>query len=165
MTQSALKLEQVSRLSDAVGALADLLIARLPQPAFYSRTLLPVMRAVQKFRDQQYVDLLHFARLITALTDEDAVRQAAEEVASWLDPASPNSVIVGARLLTLTDKPTTGGNTTRHLSLDGEGETAVLAHGLSIYVPFLGSVSPAYTELEFARRCGWAKFLQTFAES
>ena len=43
---------------------------RLGDRAFYSRTLLPALREVQTFRDEQYVDLAHLGELLAARADD-----------------------------------------------------------------------------------------------
>jgi hypothetical protein len=144
LTQSAVRLPQLPRLVTQVDRLADLLTERFGDREFYSRTLLPALREVQKFRDEQYVDLAHLGQLLAARANDDAVRDGAREVVAWLDATAPESVVGGARSL---------------------GQDVAFAHGLSIYVPFGGIVSPAYAGLEFARHCSWARFLDAFAET
>jgi hypothetical protein len=53
ITQSAVRLPQLPRLVTHVDRLADRLAERLSDRAFYSRTLLPTLREVQKFRDER----------------------------------------------------------------------------------------------------------------
>jgi Clostripain family len=143
-TQSALRLDRLPALVKTVGRLADRLAERLADSAFYSRALLPAMRDVQKFRDEQYVDLGHLGHLLADSAGEGPVRVAAREVTARLDPAAADSAVAATRAI---------------------GPKVASARGLSIYVPFRGPVSPAYAELEFARRCTWGSFLQAFAES
>jgi hypothetical protein len=143
-TQSALRLERLPALVEAVGRLADGLVERLPDAAFYGRALLPAMRDVQKFRDEQYVDLGHLGHLLAQTAGDGAVRGAAREVGAHLDPSSRDSVVAATRAV---------------------GAKVAAARGLSIYVPFRGTISPAYAELEFARHCGWGRFLEAFVES
>ena len=144
VTQSALRLERAPALAETVARLADGLAERLPDRGFYGRVLLPTMRQVQKFRDQQYVDLGHLGQLLAATAGDGPVRELAEELTAWLDPRAADAVVAAAR---------------------GVGEDVAFAHGLSIYVPFLGTVSPAYAGLEFARDCSWGRFLKAFVET
>jgi hypothetical protein len=168
ITQAAVRTEYVPSLVGAIGQLADSLVSALDNHRFYADTLLPVMRDVQKFRDQQYVDVWHLGHLLATQAAHEPVREHAQAVAAWLDPASPTSAIVAARALgahgTMLAAPYAP---TRGLAREpeGEGQAGIIARGLSIYVPFLGAVSPAYAELEFARQCTWDKFLQVFVES
>ena len=144
VTQSALRLEQTEAVADAVGRLADRLVTALPDPLFYGRGLLPAMRRSQKFRDRQYVDLHDFARLLAEQGFDESVREAAAEVVARLDSASDRSVVAANGRI---------------------GDAVALAHGPSIYLPFVGVVSPAYAGLEFARCCTWPRFLNAFVET
>jgi hypothetical protein len=144
VTQSALRLARLPALAAAVGRLADELAASLPDPIFYGRALLPAMRRVQKFRDRQYVDLCHLARLLAEQEQRPPVQAAAREVAALLDQQSGDSIVAAAGRI---------------------GDDVSGAHGLSIYLPFFGTVSPAYAGLEFTRNCTWGAFLRAFVES
>ena len=144
VTQSALSLEHVPPLLEAISSLADHLVARLQDPAFYSRVLFPVLREVQKFRDEQYVDLCHFCQLLAARATDDELRAIAGRIAARLDPAAPDSLVC---------------------AVDRRGAGVAAAQGVSIYLPFLGVVSPAYAELEFTRACSWGTFLHAFVET
>jgi len=144
VTQSALRLKYVPALVEAVGYLADGLTASLSDLTFYNLTLLPTLRQVQKFRDRQYIDLGQLGQMLAENSAGGVMSAAPYRVATWLDPASADSVIVAARAV---------------------GPDVAFARGLSIYMPLLGSVSPAYASLEFARHCTWKRFLEAFAET
>jgi hypothetical protein len=148
VTQAALRLERVPALVERVGHLADGLSARLADRAFYRQVLMPALRQVQKFRDDQYADLGHLAQLLAAQAP-DEVREAAREVAARLDPSAVDSAVVRV-----------SGPTTGFLSAGGTA-----AHGVSIYVPLIGRVSPAYDALAFARDGRWGPFLHAFMAS
>jgi Clostripain family len=144
LTLAALRLQHTLPLAEAISRVADRLIARLPDSGFYNRALLPTIRRVQKFRDQQYVDLKHLSLLLAEELTDETLRAAAGEVAERLNADAPESVVVAARVL---------------------GTGVQFAHGLSIYLPLLGVVSPAYAGLEFAQRCTWGAFLTVFVET
>ena len=144
VTQSALSLEQIPGLVKAVDGLANQLMARLAGPGFAGRVLLPVLREVQKFRDEQYVDLRHFCLLLALRATDDTLRFTAEGIAARLDPAVEGSPVRAAY---------------------SAGSDVASAYGVSIYLPVLGVVSPAYAQLEFARACSWGSFLHAFMET
>jgi len=144
ITLAALRLQQIMPLTEVVSRVADGLFVELQDSRFYTTTLLPTIRQVQKFRDRQYADLKHLCLLLAEMPANEPIRAAAREVAEWLNIDGPESVIAAARAL---------------------GAGVPFAYGLSIYLPLLGAVSPAYTELEFAHCCTWGKFLGAFVET
>jgi cysteine peptidase C11 family protein len=143
VTQSAIRLGGLPPLIDAVGRLADALLAGLTDPAFFGRVLLPALRGVQKLSDWQCADLCHLAHLLAGRTSDPALWDPAREVEQRLRSRADDAVITASW---------------------AAGATVEHAQGISIYLP-LGSVSPAYRQLEFARRCSWVSFLDTYARS
>ncbi|HEX2222169.1 MAG TPA: clostripain-related cysteine peptidase [Candidatus Limnocylindria bacterium] len=154
VTQSAVRLGQMAETTVRVGRLADALTASLERPSF-SRQLLAVLRGVQKFRDRDCVDLLHLCRLLggargagrdapSALRDAsvDGVADAALDLAALFEPQAVSSVVPWARF---------------------SGGALKAAGGLSIYLPLMGAVSPAYRNLDFAASSTWPRFLDSFA--
>jgi hypothetical protein len=139
ITQSAIRLDGIEPLAELVGFLSDHLLEALGDTRLYGDTLLPALRTVQKFRDDQYVDLGHLARLLAGSSVAGPVATASGEIAGRL--GDPASVVAAA---------TRGGR--------GVEE----ATGLSIYLPLMGAVSPLYDDLDFARTSTWAKFLSGF---
>src|SRR5262249_11410231 len=159
-------------------------------PAFCSEALLPAARQVQKFRDQQYVDLAHLGQLIAERAGDHAAAGEAREVAARLDPAAAGAGGAAPRGGPAPPPPPTSppapaaiSPRNRGTAGDGPAERAAPAnpardarrssggigagegagaHGLSIYMPFMGAVSPAYARLDFANRCGWGRFLDAF---
>jgi hypothetical protein len=144
VTLAALRLQHILPLAEVVSRVADGVIVRLPDSGFYNRALLPAIRRVQKFRDQQYVDLKHLSLLLAEEFADDPLRAAAHEVAERLTVGTPEAVVVATRVL---------------------GMGVQFAHGLSIYLPLLGAVSPTYAGLEFTQRCSWGTFLTAFVET
>jgi hypothetical protein len=138
---------------EIVGRLADGLIENLPDPVFYSQALLPAMRHAHKFWDQQYVDLGHLAQLLLEGAGDGHIREVAAEVGAWLDPAGDSAVVGGLGLETASSR------TSESVQRVGS------VHGLSIYLPLLGPVSPAYAGLEFTRHCSWGRFLEAFSRT
>jgi hypothetical protein len=167
VTQASVRMQHVAPLVEAIGRLANSLIAALDNGAFYTQTLLPVLRQVQTFRDQQYVDLWHLAHLLATHATSDQIRKGAQAVMERLDPAAAGAAVVVARSLeahgAVPSTPVDGrhGRPIATVAVP----SIVAARGLSIYVPLLGAVSPAYAGLEFARQCTWGQFLHEFAAS
>jgi hypothetical protein len=130
--------------------------------------LLPAMRHAQKFRDQQYVDLGHFVRLLAEKAGHGPVYEAAREVTNRLDPALADSVVVRVRAMGLDGltMPTSGlpEYDGRWAAAD-KGQRVDSIQGLSIYLPLLGPVSPAYAGLEFVQHCTWGSFLEAFSKT
>lgn len=143
LTLSALRLDTIAELVARINAWAETLVRLTARRAFVERTLLPTLRAVQKFRDEQYIDLYHFAELIRNTTDDAQLAQNAAAIAEHLTPKGHAAVLANDQV----------GGATAH------------AHGISIYFPLLGAVSPAYHDLNFARQTRWATFLESFLQA
>jgi hypothetical protein len=165
ITQSALRLQQVPALVEIVGRLADGLIENLPDPPFYSQALLPAMRHAHKFWDQQYVDLGHFAQLLLERAGDGHIREVAAEVGAWLAPAADSAVVWGLGLETASARTSSFASGDARLATSESVQHVGSVHGLSIYLPLLGPVSPAYAGLEFTRHCGWGRFLEAFSKT
>ncbi len=142
VTQAAIRLENTPALVAAIDALARGLIDAADD-RFWERTLLPAVRGVSKFRDWEYVDLMHLAQLLGAAGRDDTA-SAAQRVVEELARRSPDSIVI------------------KHQGSRGE---RLAANGLSIYLPLVGRVSPAYDRLKFAAHSAWGRFLERFASA
>jgi hypothetical protein len=144
VTQSALRLDRIPDLVSAIGNLADELNTRLSQDTFWGKVIFPVARHVKKFFDAQYVDLGDFCQLLAHQSDDQTLMDAALAVSMHLEPTLADSAVVATQ---------------------ANGADGAKVHGVSIYFPFLGNVSPAYTTLEFSQQCNWGKFLESFGQA
>ncbi len=168
VTQSALDLSQLPPLMTALCRLADSLTLGLTSSAFYNRSLMPSLRQVQKFRDEQYIDLGHFGRLLASVGLDEAVEAAAREVGELLDPAAPTPLVVATCVVAPGGRTTSVVAKTARTLLPANPATAAVepsVYGLSIYMPLVGIVSPAYGQLQFARDCSWGRFLDAFVKT
>jgi hypothetical protein len=136
-TQSALDLERMPALAEAVSALADALLANLGSVA--GPVLLARDRA-QKFAMPEYVDLGDWVRqLLPRVTGEAAIITAAEQVLQTLPlQRHPGVVIANA----------------------ASGTRVRNATGLSIYFPEKRNYAPDYGGLRFSQDQHWRKFLE-----
>jgi hypothetical protein len=150
---------------EIVGRLADGLIENLPDPVFYSQALLPAMRHAHKFRDRQYVDLGHFAQLLLEKARDGHIREVAADVGAWLDPAADSAVVRGLGLELASARTSNLASRDVRLAASESVQNVGSVHGLSIYLPLLGPVSPAYAGLEFTRHCSWGRFLEAFSKT
>lgn len=165
LTQAAVRLQYIPKLVEVVGLIADQLIENLAAPGFQSRTLMPVLRSVHKFRDQQYVDLLDLARLLAAQTTSGVLRELAQDIVARLDPEIAQAVVLTAGSIAPQSTAATPTSLSRDLVLSPpESWQQYSTGGLSIYLTTLQS-SPAYEQLIFAQRCSWGRFLQRFVAS
>jgi hypothetical protein len=145
-TQSAVDASRIEPLAKAVGELGSVLSSLLGETSTRSMTLglvFSALRQAQSFSDRDYVDLLHFCRLLAEQDTENStgIHSAAQEVVEILEhPASP---IVSA---------------------GQHGPGMFQAHGLSIYLP-ARTFSSLYEQLDFAQEHQWDEFLQAFVDS
>ena len=139
VTQSALDLERVDPLADAVDGLADTLRATLEADPRGGNSIVSLaLYDVQKFADRDYVDLVHFCQLLAEQNPGTAVAAAAARVVNLVKRGGDSSPLVAEGH---------GGPGMRH------------ANGLSIYLPER-TLSPLYGRLEFAEDHRWDEFLQ-----
>lgn len=140
VTQSAIDLTKLDDLVEAVDALAQLLLKRLPSRSL-STALYTAWRRTVRFFDNYYVDLHHFAGNLAAATDQRDLRQACRDVQAAIEGKGARSPLLaeghaGARMRNV--------------------------RGLSIYFPPFRDPSVFYRELDFARRTRWADFLEAY---
>lgn len=93
-TQSAVRLSQVPDLVSQVGRLADGLTAHLGDAAFHRDVLGPALRHVQRFHDQSYVDLGHYATLVADGIGHGELAETARQVSGMMDPGRPEAAIL-----------------------------------------------------------------------
>jgi cysteine peptidase C11 family protein len=136
-TQSALDLERVGPVAQAVDALALALLADLPK--MEAAVSLARDRA-QRFDSPEYIDLHDFAGLLAQyLPHEAAVQTSAARVQAAIASAGNGFVIAN----------------------DTVGKKMARAHGVSIYMPAPGEYSPDYRDLQFSKDARWMRLLET----
>jgi hypothetical protein len=136
VTQSAIQLDRLEPVAEAVGQLGDTLLARLADRTTIG-SVFNALRFAQSFADRDYIDLGHFCRLL-AKDDDGEVGAAAQSVVAALS-AETSPVIAEAH----------------------HGPEVADASGLSIYLP-ARVFSPLYRDLDFAQAHGWDDFLIAF---
>jgi hypothetical protein len=137
VTQSAVRLAGIDGVVETLSGLAQALIAALADRATLG-LLFGALRSAQSFSDRDYVDLAHFCQLLAEADAGGAIGRAARPVAAAL---------LGAASPVIAE---------RH-----QGPAVANAHGLSIYLP-ARTLSPLYSQLEFARQHNWDDFLDAF---
>jgi hypothetical protein len=136
-TQSALDLERVTAVAQAVDALALALLADLPK--MEAAVSLARDRA-QKFDSPEYIDLHDFAGLLAQyLPHEAAVQTTAARLRAAI-AGNGNGFVVAN---------------------DTVGKKMAQAHGVSIYMPSPGQYSPDYKDLQFSKDARWMRLLET----
>ncbi len=137
-TQSAVRLEGIEAVAEAVDALAQALMAPPVGRGGRWGILFDAVRSAQSFTDRDYIDLAHFCQVLAETAPAGEIGPAAQGV---LD------------LLTGGDSP---------LVAEGHhGPEVANARGLSIYLP-TRVLSPLYSGLEFAQRHRWDELLDAF---
>jgi hypothetical protein len=136
-TQSALDLARIPAAAAAVNALADLLLADLPQLA---GTVILARDRAQKFEMPEYIDLGDFARqLAQRLPQHAKLQTTVRDIHAALDPAAPGTLVI--------QNATTGTKMAR-------------ATGVSIYFPRAEDYAPDYGALRFSQQGRWRTFLE-----
>ena len=138
VTQSALDLTAIDHLTHALDKLADALIAHTPKA---SREILNAQRDSVRFQHDTLWDISDFCRKLEKMTSCRAVRAAAREVRSALQPGSGRFVIADAR----------AGAEFEHCG------------GVSIYLqPPQAPLSKHYSKLNFAKEHRWLPMLKAY---
>jgi hypothetical protein len=136
-TQSAISTDCLEDVAQAIDALAQGILEAFDTIELEMRRLIP--HRLQRFRDRDYVDVLHFARICEGF-GHSGIRSSSERLRAALRRA------VTANLAT--------------------GEKLEEAHGLSILFPaeaLEGQVLQMYQRLDFVRRYPhWLNLIQTF---
>lgn len=153
VTQSALRVDSLEPLAAAVDNLAVCLSKTMSEDERLLVTLMSVQRHVTRFSDRDYVDLLHLARLLAERADAPALQTDAQAVAALLEGYQSGSPIVAAGYAPPKDPASVAPMT--------PGWPGAVVGGLSVYWPRV-KISPAYSQLEFARFGQWSRFLHAF---
>jgi hypothetical protein len=135
VTQAALDLSASTKLEGAVDKLAAALVKSVAD----QQKLFAIMRArksVQMYDTKDYIDLVHFCRLLRKLTTDAEILAACDAVERQGVP--PFVVAAGAK-----------------------GSTVANSNGVSIYFP-QDEISPLYAKLDFARNNKWNEFLKGY---
>jgi hypothetical protein len=136
-TQSAVSLERLDGLVQAVSGLGQALKENLSRPETMG-LLFNALRFAQSFRDRDYIDLAYFCRTLLHYAPGGPVAPAAQQVLACFE--GPQAVV---------------------LQNAHQGAGVENASGLSIYLP-TRNLSPLYQDLEFAHAGAWDDFLQEF---
>lgn len=142
LTQSAVRLDAIAGAATALDALAKRLAALLDDAGQRHKVWFALMASYKntiKFKDQEYLDLLHLLDNMTA----DLPDPVAVDLAQRCRDASAAAVV--------------GNHTTR------KGRPVPEVGGLSIYWPMSGMrYSEHYDKLDFARDTAWNDFLKAY---
>lgn len=140
VTQSAIDLERADQAATALDRLSVALMAGLAD----SRVAAGIRQArkeAQSFYDRDYLDLLSLATLFQRYCPSQPIYDAAQNLVSLISPGVEGSMVLGSRSL---------------------GRETAEAHGLSIYFPPEGRVSPFYASLEISQTTRWNDFLEAY---
>ncbi len=140
VTQSAMDLERADRAATALDGLSVALMSGLAD----SRVAAGIRQArkeAQSFYDRDYLDLLSLATLFQRHCPSQAIYNAAQSLVALISPGVDGSMVLGARSL---------------------GRETAEAHGVSIYFPPEGRVSPFYANLEISQTTRWNDFLEAY---
>ncbi len=135
VTQSAVRLERLDDLAQAVSELGKVLKESLGLRETMG-LLFGALRFAQGFRDRDYIDLAYFCRSLIEGRAAGPIAAAAQNVLAHFE-----------------------GEKTVVIQEAHRGASVENAHGLSIYLP-TRSLSPLYEKLEFASLGEWDGFLQ-----
>jgi hypothetical protein len=138
VTQSAIATARIGPVCEAASNLGDALLPALSSNAAWGR-LSQMQRQVQRFKDREYVDLGHMARLLADSDKRGRAGKAAADVLTVLGPGM-TPVLAEAHSGTGLDHAT----------------------GLSIYLPSPRGLSPLYSTLDFAADYHWGAFLNAY---
>ncbi len=138
-TQSAIDLGQLDDLVEAVDLLARRLMAGMKATAV-GAALHGARRRTLQFFDGLYVDLHHLAENLAGATGLGRITDASRDVQRVIEGREVRSPIIA----------------------EGHGAGMANARGLSIYFPPFRDASPAYRDLDFAKRTRWADFLDAY---
>ena len=139
-TQSAIALDQLGDLVDAVDLLARNLLAALKSTGFRTG-IEPAWQRTLRFFDGLYVDLHDLAGHLAHAAGPGRVADACRNIRLLLDGHQARSPIIAEG----------------HV-----GEGMASARGLSIYFPAFRDPAAHYRDLDFAQRTAWAEFLDAY---
>lgn len=135
VTQAALDLSVSTKLEGAIDKLASALLAKVADQS----TLFAMMRArksVQMYDTKDYIDLVHYCRLLRKLTTDAQILAGCDAV----EQQATASFVLAA---------------------GSKGASVSSSNGISIYFP-QDQISPLYARLDFARNNKWNEFLKGY---
>ena len=135
VTQSAIDASRISDVATSLDALASSLIAALNTDA---KLIMNAWRRSPRFYDDNYIDLLCFAKHLRRTANPD-LRTKADALIAALKPGKGRPVLSQGKI---------------GLEVRGTG-------GLSIYFP-ADRINPAYRTLDFCTDCRWLGFLEGY---
>ncbi len=95
VTQSAVRTGDIEEIAQQVDALAERLLSTFDKSEL---ELSRILRTVQKYREQDYVDLYHFAELCESKIDDVIVRETAKKLMSTIADTTVSNAHTGAYL-------------------------------------------------------------------
>jgi hypothetical protein len=135
VTQSALDLSRIADVVTKIGALSGTLIAA---PEKDTKSIAAAWKKSPRFYDDNYVDLLCFAKNLRRSLAPDH-HAAAEALIAALKPGKDRLILSQGKI---------------GIEVRGTG-------GLSIYFP-ADQINPAYRALDFCADCRWPTFLERY---
>lgn len=135
VTQSALNAARVSEVVTKLNALLEALVAALDTDV---KLVINAWRRSPRFYDDNYIDLLSFAKNLRRTASPD-LRAVAAALIAALKPGKGRAIISQGKI----------------------GQEVRGAGGLSIYFP-ADRINPAYRDLDFCADCRWIAFLSRY---
>ena len=140
VTQAALDLARVEDVAATLDLLSAALMAAMADPRVYAG-IRRARKDTQSFNDRDYLDLLSLCTLFQKYCPSQPVYDAAQRLIALVSPGVEGSMVLSAGSL---------------------GREIQDSHGLSIYFPPEGRVSPFYETLEMSKTTRWHDFLEGF---
>ena len=138
VTQSAINLRKIEKVTEKIDALAKELISFLDDAGVFRAITYSRRKSPRFFRDN-YLDLYQFARNLKIRCEKESIKEKAQELISSLRPGRTKAILYQ-----------------RH-----SGEKVKQTHGISIYFPS-SWFNPAYKNLDFAKDLSWGRFLEKY---
>ncbi|HEV7243302.1 MAG TPA: clostripain-related cysteine peptidase [Thermoanaerobaculia bacterium] len=136
VTLSALRMgKPIEAVEKAISKLADAMTTALEDPRQRDRIALAHHRA-QAFAESETIDLVDFCRQLQKLVTASQIVVAAQEVETQVESLVLENV--------------------------AHGISVARAHGVSISFPKRNYISPTYSDLDFAKKSSWVKFLSAY---
>ena len=137
VTQAALDLSRVKLLAEPIDALADALVAHMPDAAM---EMWGAQRKSARFWHNTLWDVAHFCQELEQVTDDDDVRRAAQDVRAALAVGPCKCVIAEGH----------NGSKVKHCG------------GVTLYLPSMTEISRYYAELDYAQEHRWLRMLEAY---
>jgi hypothetical protein len=140
VTQAALDLSQVARLTDPLDGLSNALVPNISAAKFWMGEAL--FKTQARFRNNTLWDVAEVCEHLRTEADDEGVRSAATIVRQSLQPLDDRFVIAEGH----------------------HGRKVDRCGGVSIYLPprILHRVSPYYREVSYAQRHRWLELLEAY---